>query len=83
MQNKPNLQKSQMNVSIFLQKAYENKSNWTLGENEPNQTQYEPNLPARYAIRNTICPESPSKGQFSIKMRILLVFWTIYRIIHI
>jgi hypothetical protein len=25
-----------MNVSIFLQMAYENKSNWTLGENKPN-----------------------------------------------
>jgi len=36
MQNEPNFQKSQMNVSIFSQKAYENKSNWTLGENEPN-----------------------------------------------
>jgi len=36
MQNKPNFRKSQMNVSIFSQKAYENKSNWTLGENKPN-----------------------------------------------
>ncbi len=36
MQNEPNFQKSQMNVSIFSQKAYENKHNWTLGENEPN-----------------------------------------------
>ena len=25
-----------MNVSIYLQTAYENKSNWTLGENKPN-----------------------------------------------
>ena len=25
-----------MNVSIFSQMAYEYKSNWTLGENEPN-----------------------------------------------
>ncbi len=40
MQNKANFQKSQMNVSIFLQKAYENKSNWTLGENKPNQSQF-------------------------------------------
>ncbi len=36
MQNKPNFQKSQMNVSIYLQKVYENKSNWTLGQNKPN-----------------------------------------------
>ena len=36
MQNKPNFRKSQMNVSVYLQTAYENKSNWTLGENKPN-----------------------------------------------
>ena len=36
MQNKPNFQKTQMNVSIFSKMAYENKSNWTLGENKPN-----------------------------------------------
>jgi len=35
MQNKPNFQDVQMNVSIFSQMAYENKSNWTLGENKP------------------------------------------------
>ena len=36
MQNKPNFQKSQMNVSIFSQMAYEYKHDWTLGENKPN-----------------------------------------------
>jgi hypothetical protein len=25
-----------MNVNIFSKMAYENKSNWTLGENKPN-----------------------------------------------
>ena len=40
MQNKPNFRKSQMNLSVYLEKAYENKSNWTLGENKPNQTQF-------------------------------------------
>ena len=40
MQNKPNFQKSQMNVSSVLTTNYENKSNWTLGENKPNQTQF-------------------------------------------
>jgi hypothetical protein len=34
----------QMNVSIFSQMAYENKSNWTLGENKPKQTQSKPIL---------------------------------------
>jgi len=40
MQNKPNFQKSQMNVNIFSTKAYENLSNWTLGQ---KQTQFKPN----------------------------------------
>ena len=39
MQNKPNFRKSQMNATSFSRTAYENKSNWTLGENKPNQTQ--------------------------------------------
>jgi hypothetical protein len=35
MQNEPNFGKAQMNVNVFPTKDYENKSNWTLGENEP------------------------------------------------
>ncbi len=42
MQNKPNFQDVQMNVSIFSKMAYEYKHNWTLGENKPNQTQLKP-----------------------------------------
>jgi len=36
MQNKANFQKSQMNVSPYNTKDYENLSDWTLGENKPN-----------------------------------------------
>ncbi len=36
MQNKPNLQKSQVNVKDCKKMTYENKYNWTLGENKPN-----------------------------------------------
>jgi len=35
MQNEPNFQKSQMNVNLYNTTDYKNKSNWTLGENEP------------------------------------------------
>ena len=46
MQNKPNFRKSQMNVKSFNTVDYENKSNWTLGENKPKtnpkQTQSKP-----------------------------------------
>jgi len=44
MQNKPNFQKSQMNLSIFSKMAYENKSNWTLGQNKPNSNPIKANL---------------------------------------
>jgi hypothetical protein len=40
MQNKPNLQKSQMNVNPYNTTDYENISDWTLGENKPNQSQF-------------------------------------------
>jgi len=36
IENKPNFQKSQMNVSILLQMDYENKRDWTIGQNKPN-----------------------------------------------
>jgi hypothetical protein len=39
MQNKPNFRKSQMDVNIYNTTDYENKSNWTLGENKPKQSQ--------------------------------------------
>jgi hypothetical protein len=45
MQNKPNSLESQMNLTFYLQRAYENKSNWTLGENKPNSNPIKPNLP--------------------------------------
>ncbi len=36
MQNKPNLRNAEMNVSEDYTEDYENKSDWTLGENKPN-----------------------------------------------
>ena len=35
-----NFQKSEMNATPFNATDYENKSNWTLGENKPKQTQF-------------------------------------------
>ena len=34
-----------MNVNPYNTTAYENKSNWTLGENEPKTNPIKPNLP--------------------------------------
>jgi len=44
MQNKPNFRKSQMNLKFCKQMAYENKRNWTLGQNKPNSNPIKPNL---------------------------------------
>ncbi len=44
MQNKPNLQKSQMNVNLYNTTDYERKRDWTLGENKPNSNPIKPNL---------------------------------------
>jgi len=44
MQNKANFQKSQMKVNLYNIMDYENKSNWTLGENKPKQSQSKPKL---------------------------------------
>ena len=43
MQNKPNFPDPQINVSTYLQTAYENNSNWTLGQNKPNSNPIKPN----------------------------------------
>ncbi len=32
-----------MNVTSYITKGYENKSNWAICENEPNQSQNKPN----------------------------------------
>jgi len=40
MQNKAKFRQAKMNVSNILTMNYENKTNWTLGENKPNQTQF-------------------------------------------
>ncbi len=44
MQNKPNFRKSQMNANLYNTTDYENKRNWTLGENKPNTNPIKPNF---------------------------------------
>jgi len=43
MQNKPKVKDAKMNVNIYNTMDYENKHNWTLGQNKPNQTQFKAN----------------------------------------
>ncbi len=44
--------KSQMNVNLYNTRDYENKPNWTLGENKPNSNPIK------------ACPERSRMGQF-------------------
>jgi len=44
MQNKANFLKSQVNVNPYNTTDYENKSDWTLGENKPNTKPIKANL---------------------------------------
>jgi len=75
MQNKPNFQKSQMNVSEYKKMAYDNKHNWTLGENKPNRTQNKPNLtqfkPISMPIKPNSNPNKPNFRQDILKILIL------------
>ncbi len=58
MQNKANFRKSQVNANTFTQMAYENKSDWTLGENKPNtkpiQSQTKP-IAERVKLMQSVC----------------------------
>ncbi len=68
MQNKANFQKSQMNVSIFSQKAYENKSNWTLGENKPNTNPNKANLlDAQMNVNSLITKDYRKNDAFAVQ----------------
>jgi len=65
MQNKPNFRKSQMNVNTYNTRDYENKRNWTLGENKPNSNPIKPNLSQLKPISNPIKPNfKPKQSQF-------------------
>ncbi len=44
MQNKPNFRKSQMNLKLCKQMAYEYKHDWTIGQSKPNSNPIKPNF---------------------------------------
>ena len=71
MQNKPNFRKSQMNVSTFSQKNYENIPPIRKCQNKPNQTQFqhknEPNKPNRTQFQPKNEANKPNRTQFQPK----------------
>ncbi len=69
MQNKPNLQKSQMNVNLYNTTDYENIANWTLGENKPNSNPIKPNLQkAKMNVNSLITKDYRKKDDFVVRI---------------
>ncbi len=67
MQNKPNFRKSQMNVSIFSQKEYENLSDWTIGESKPNSNPIKANFQkAQMNVNSLITKDYIKKDDFVV-----------------
>ncbi len=57
-----------MNVNIFPQMAYENKSNWTLGQNKPNTNPIKANLKrAKMNINSLITKDYRKKDDFVVR----------------
>jgi hypothetical protein len=68
MQNKPNFQKSQMNVNPYNTKEYENKPNWTIGQNKPNSNPIKPNLrKAKMNVNLTLTKDYRKKDDFAVQ----------------
>jgi len=58
----------QMNVSSIITKYYENKSNWTLGENKPNSNPIKPNLKrAKMNANDFITKDYRKKDDFAVR----------------
>ncbi len=64
-----------MNVSILLQTAYENKRDWTLGENKPNSNPIKPNpersrmgRKAKMNVNLTLTKDYRKNDDFSVRI---------------
>jgi len=68
MQNKPNLPDAQMNVSIFSTMAYENKTNWTLGQNKPNSNPIKANFrKSQMNVNSLTTKDYRKKDDFAVR----------------
>ncbi len=69
MQNKPNFRKSQMNLSIFSAKDYENKHDWTIGQNKPNSNPIKPNFQkAKMNVNLSLTKDYRKKDDFLVRI---------------
>ncbi len=69
MQNKPNFQKSQMNLKFCKQMTYENKRDWTIGESKPNSNPIKPNLQkAKMNVNLTLTKDYRKNDDFAVRI---------------
>ena len=58
-----------MNANTFTQMAYENISDWTLGQNKPNSNPNKPNLQkAKMNVNLTLTRDYRKKDDFSVRI---------------
>jgi len=58
-----------MNVKYYSTKAYENKSNWTLGQNKPNSNPNKPNLrKSKMNVSLTLTKDYRKKDDFLVRI---------------
>ena len=68
MQNKANLLDALMNVKSIHTVVYENKSNWTLGENKPNSNPIKPNFrKAKMNVNLYVTKDYRKKDDFAVR----------------
>ncbi len=69
MQNKPNLQKSQMNINPYNTTDYENKHDWTIGQSKPNSNPIKPNLQkAKMNVNSLITKDYRKNDDFTVRI---------------
>ena len=69
MQNKPNFQKSQMNLNLYNTRDYERKRNWTLGESKPNSNPIKPNFKkAKMNVNLFVIEDYRKKDDFVVRI---------------
>ena len=58
-----------MKANTFTQKDYENKSDWTIGQNKPNSNTIKPNLQkAKMNVNLTLTKDYRKKGDFVVRI---------------
>ncbi|MFB0554353.1 MAG: hypothetical protein ACETWQ_13690 [Phycisphaerae bacterium] len=68
MQNKPNLVRRRRIANVYDTMAYENKHNWTLGQNKPNSNPNKPNLrKAQMNVNSLITKGYRKKDDFAVR----------------